>query len=202
MHYIDIRHSQNSLIFRLISSIVPSNHRSQQQHEIDIGEEVFHPEFGTPPDRFVNQINSSTRSIREPHQFVNQINSWTTSIREPDQLVNQINSSIRVVLVTSSSAGFNTSKHQTLNHWWFNVGPPSTKLGQHYANTGSKYCVCCDLSQGKPKIPTFGRHYNSLSWCKVQFRLENKDRPRTTSKWALSMLRANTMRWLDIGSTI
>ena len=34
------------------------------------------------------------------------------------------------------------SEHETLSHCWFNVGPPSTTLAQHWTNNGSKSRVC------------------------------------------------------------
>ena len=35
------------------------------------------------------------------------------------------------------------SKHETLNQCWYNVGPTSATLAQHYINIGSASRVCC-----------------------------------------------------------
>ena len=37
------------------------------------------------------------------------------------------------------------SKHDTLNHCWFDVGPASATLGQHQTNIGSTYRVHWDV---------------------------------------------------------
>ena len=36
----------------------------------------------------------------------------------------------------NKSAHWCLSKHETLSHCWFNVGPPSTTLAQHWTNNG------------------------------------------------------------------
>ena len=38
------------------------------------------------------------------------------------------------------------SKHEALSHCWFNVGPPSTTLAQHWTNFGSMPRVCWDYA--------------------------------------------------------
>ena len=38
------------------------------------------------------------------------------------------------------------SKHETLNHRWFNVGPSSTTLAQHWTNNGTMSRVCWDVA--------------------------------------------------------
>ena len=43
------------------------------------------------------------------------------------------------------------SKHETLTQCWFNVGPPSARLSQHWTNIGSMYRVCWVCAQKWPK---------------------------------------------------
>ena len=38
------------------------------------------------------------------------------------------------------------SKHETLPHCWFDVGPPSAILVQHQTNNGATSRVCWDVS--------------------------------------------------------
>ena len=41
------------------------------------------------------------------------------------------------------------SKHETLSHCWFNVGPPSTTLAQHWTNNDSMSRVCWEGSSNQ-----------------------------------------------------
>ena len=43
------------------------------------------------------------------------------------------------------NSGSLSSKHATLSHWWFNIGPASLTVDQHWTNNGSMPRVCWEL---------------------------------------------------------
>ena len=100
----------------------------------------------------------------------------------------------------------NPSKHESLTHCWFNVGPPTTTLAQHWTNNGWKYRA--GLETQEDTWNSEGRPRNISRWCLIWERL-------IFSMWFTNvigllvflqtryidpMLVHRRRRWLNIGS--
>ena len=75
------------------------------------------------------------------------------------------------------------SKHETLSQCCFNVGPPSSTLGQHYTIIGSTSRACLKLQLGIDDIPMPRKRY-----------------PKLTSIWATTQSKTHVKVALILGS--
>ena len=95
------------------------------------------------------------------------------------------NFKVSVLISKYISKESHTNKLEVLNQCWFNVGPPSMTLVQHWTNIGSMYLVCLVL----PTLPTDW----SILWSWPIRRLDLGEANRQCVMWRYVLSR---QRWI------
>ena len=100
------------------------------------------------------------------------------------------------------------SRHERLSHCWFNVGPPSTTLAQHWTSNGSISLVCWDPTRCllEKWAVTFVCLYTAVPFlhtdrttCGVPGKVHC--RPERRSSYVDLMLSQRRRRWDNIKTT-